>query len=470
MTDIGFSPHGSDDLVIDPDLLSRFDKPGPRYTSYPTADRFVEAFDESAYRVALAKRELDGSTKPVSLYLHLPFCASICYYCACNKIITKKRDRAAEYVDYLGREMAMVAAQVGARQSVEQLHWGGGTPTYHNVGEMTEIMAATRQHFDLRPDGEYSIEIDPRTVNRETMQVLAGLGFNRISMGVQDFDRSVQQAVNRIQSVEQTELAVTEARQHGIRSVSFDLIYGLPRQNLAGFAATLSEVLRMSPDRIALYGYAHLPGVFKPQRRINEAELPTPATRVELMVLAINTLTTAGYVYIGMDHFAKPDDELARARLQGRLHRNFQGYSTRANCDLIGIGVSAIGSVGATYSQNFRELPDYYDRIDRGMLPVMRGIALSPDDLARRTVIQALMCHFALCISSVEIACMIDFRRYFATEMSDLEELARLGLVEIEADWIIVTPRGRLLVRPICMVFDRYLRAAQQRARYSQVV
>jgi len=470
MADIGFTSPCSEDLVIDPELLSRFDKPGPRYTSYPTADRFVEAFDETAVRGALEKSRRERGGQPVSLYLHLPFCASICYYCACNKIITRKRGRATEYVGYLRREMAMLAQQAGQRLSVDQLHWGGGTPTFHSADEMVAIMAATREFFDLGPDGEYSIEIDPRSVKPETMQVLAGIGFNRISMGVQDFDHDVQQAVNRIQSVEQTELVVSEARRRGFKSVSFDLIYGLPRQNPAGFAQTLQHVLRMAPDRIALYGYAHLPGVFKPQRRIAVAQLPTASERVALMVLAISTLTAAGYTYIGMDHFAKPDDELARARLQGRLHRNFQGYSTRANCDLIGLGVSAISSIGATYSQNFRELPDYYDRVSRDMLPVMRGIALTADDLARRTVIQALMCHFEFCISSIEIACMLDFRRYFAAELTDLAEFERLGLVEIEADAIIVTARGRLLVRPICMVFDRYLRAAQQRARYSQVV
>ncbi len=460
----------SDDLVIDPALLSRFDKPGPRYTSYPTADRFVEAFDEPAYRQTLEQCGRERSRRPLSLYLHLPFCDSVCYYCACNKIVTRKHDRGTEYIGYIAREMEMVRQQLGSRPVVEQLHWGGGTPTFHSLDEMTRLMGIIRRNFDLTPDGEFSIEIDPRTVSRETMACLAQLGFNRISMGVQDFDHDVQMAVNRVQSVEQTELAVSEARQHGIRSVSFDLIYGLPLQSVEGFSATLGEVLRMEPDRIALYGYAHLPGVFKPQRRINEADLPTPATRVALMILAIHTLTDAGYVYIGMDHFAKPDDELAQAKVQGRLHRNFQGYSTRANTDLIGIGVSAISSVGASYSQNFRDLADYYDRIDRGILPVMRGLSLAPDDLARRTVIQALMCHFELCISSVEIACMIDFRNYFATELADLAEFADLGLVEVNGDWITVTPRGRLLVRPICMVFDRYLRAAQQRARYSQVV
>ena len=470
MTVQKFHQQNPDELDIDPNLLSRFDKPGPRYTSYPTADRFVEAFDEAAYHQTLENRGRQRSLRPVSLYLHLPFCDSICYYCACNKIITRKRDRATEYVGYIAREMDLVVQSLGTRQTVEQLHWGGGTPTFHSLAEMTQIMGLIRRNFDLTPDGEFSIEIDPRTVNSETMACLAQLGFNRISMGVQDFDSRVQVAVNRVQSVEQTAFAVTEARQHGIRSISFDLIYGLPQQTTEGFSASLGHVLRMSPERIALYGYDHLPRVFKPQRRINEAQLPTPATRVALMVLAIQTLTNAGYVYIGMDHFAKPDDELTQAKLQGRLHRNFQGYSTRANTDLVGIGVSAISSVGATYSQNFRDLPAYYDSLDRGILPVMRGLALTPDDLARRTVIQALMCHFELCISAVEIACMIDFRRYFAAELADLEELARLGLVAIEGDYINVTARGRLLVRPICMVFDRYLRAAEQRARYSQVV
>jgi len=457
-------------VIVDPDLLRRFDRPGPRYTSYPTADRLVEAFGPDEYRLSLEKREIGGFRRPLSLYVHLPFCDTICYYCGCNKIITKDHGRSAKYLRYLRKEVELVRSVLGEGEHVTQLHWGGGTPTFLNQAELAELMQIVREHFILAPDGEYSIEVDPRSADGATIGMLGSLGFNRISVGVQDFDADVQRAVNRIQSLERTREVIDAARANGFVSVNLDLIYGLPFQNAERFASTLDKVLEISPERIALYNYAHLPGVFKPQRRISEADLPSPEGRIELLTQGIRTLTEAGYVYIGMDHFAKPDDELALAQRRGHLHRNFQGYSTRAECDLIGLGISAIGNVGPAYIQNFRTLDEYYDALDNGVLPVMRGLALNPDDLVRRAVIQALMCHFALSFRAIEIAHLIDFRRYFATELRELEELRDMGLIDIEEEWITVTARGRLVVRGICMVFDHYLRNAEQRARYSKVI
>jgi oxygen-independent coproporphyrinogen-3 oxidase len=463
-------PEVRDIVIVDPDLLRRFDRPGPRYTSYPTADRLVEAFGPDEYRLSLEKREIGGFRRPLSLYVHLPFCDTICYYCGCNKIITKDHGRSAKYLRYLRKEVELVRGVLGEGEHVTQLHWGGGTPTFLNQAELAELMQIVREHFLLAPDGEYSIEVDPRSADGATIGMLGSLGFNRISVGVQDFDADVQRAVNRIQSLERTREVIDAARANGFVSVNLDLIYGLPFQNAERFASTLDKVLEISPERIALYNYAHLPGVFKPQRRISEADLPSPEARIELLTQGIRTLTEAGYVYIGMDHFAKPDDELALAQRRGHLHRNFQGYSTRAECDLIGLGISAIGNVGPAYIQNFRTLDEYYDALDNGVLPVMRGLALNPDDLVRRAVIQALMCHFALSFRAIEIAHLIDFRRYFATELRELEELRDMGLIDIEEEWITVTARGRLVVRGICMVFDHYLRNAEQRARYSKVI
>jgi oxygen-independent coproporphyrinogen III oxidase len=463
-------PEVQDMLVVDPDLLRRFDRPGPRYTSYPTADRLVEAFGPEQYRLSLEKRVIGGFRRPLSLYVHLPFCDTICYYCGCNKIITKDHGRSAKYLRYLKKEVELVSDLLGKGERVTQLHWGGGSPTFLNRAELSELMQIIRDHFSLAPDGEYSIEVDPRSCDRETVVVLASLGFNRISVGVQDFDAEVQRAVNRVQSEDQTRAVIAAARANGFQSVNMDLIYGLPKQNGERFARTLEKVIDISPDRIAMYNYAHLPTVFKPQRRINEAELPNPEGRIELLTMGIRTLTDAGYVYIGMDHFAKPDDELAVAQRRGHLHRNFQGYSTQAECDLIGLGISAIGSVGPAYIQNYRTLDEYYDALDHGVLPVMRGLQLNSDDLVRRGVIQALMCHFSLSFRAIEIAHLIDFRRYFATELRELEEFRDMGLVEIEDEWITITPRGRLMVRAICMVFDHYLRNAEQRARYSKVI
>jgi oxygen-independent coproporphyrinogen-3 oxidase len=463
----------TDNLVFDPQIIRRFDVNGPRYTSYPTADRFVEAFDSEAARLWLGKRNIGGISRPLSLYFHIPFCNTICYYCACNKIITKDHGRSAKYLKYLGKELALQSRYLEGRDGeheVIQLHWGGGTPTFLSHDEMRQLMAATRRHFRLLEGGEYSIEVDPRKVDETTVALLGELGFNRMSVGVQDFDERVQVAVNRVQSEEETARVIDAARANGFKSVSIDLIYGLPHQTVMGFNRTLERVLAMDPERLSIYNYAHLPSLFKPQRRIAEPDLPSADTKLQILALAIRKLTEAGYVFIGMDHFAKPDDELAVAQRQGRLHRNFQGYSTYADSDMLSFGISSIGKVGPTYSQNVKTLDDYYDRLDEQMLPVFRGIELNADDILRRSIIQALMCHFELSIESIESAHLIDFHKYFAAELEELKEMERAGLLKIEPEWITVLPPGRMLVRVIAMAFDRYLRADRQRTRYSKVI
>jgi len=461
----------TENLVFDPQIIRRFDINGPRYTSYPTADRFVEAFGSDAYQLWLGKRNIGAVSRQLSLYFHIPFCNTICYYCACNKIITKDHGRSAKYLKYLARELALQSSYLeGGDQEVAQLHWGGGTPTFLAHDEMRQLMAATRQHFRLIEDGEYSIEVDPRKVDGATVELLAELGFNRMSVGVQDFDPNVQRAVNRVQSEEETLAVMDAARASGFKSISVDLIYGLPKQTVIGFSRTLDRVIAASPDRVSIYNYAHLPSLFKPQRRILDADMPSADARLQILSLAIRKMTEAGYVYIGMDHFAKPDDELATAQRQGRLHRNFQGYSTHSDCDLLAFGISSIGKVGPTYSQNVKTLDEYYDLLDNGTLPVYRGIELNADDLLRRSIIQSLMCHFELSIESIEIAHLIDFKQHFATELEDLREMVEAGLVRIDDRWISVLPKGRMLVRAISMVFDRYLRADRQRTRYSKVI
>jgi len=455
---------------VDLDLIRRLDRNGPRYTSYPTADRFVEAFGPDTYRSWAGKRNIGGIHRALSIYVHLPFCSTVCFYCACNKIATRDTAKGDKYLDYLGREIALQAALFRQDPVVRQMHWGGGTPTFFGTAQLAALFARLRSEFKFTADGEYSIEIDPRTVDAAAIAALRAMGFNRASLGVQDFDPEVQRAVNRVQSPEQTLEAMAAARDSGFLSVNVDLIYGLPKQNLISFNHTLARVIAAGPDRIAIYNYAHLPGRFKAQRRIKESELPAPEVKLKLLALAARRLTDAGYVYIGMDHFAKPEDALAVAQRQGRLHRNFQGYSTQPDCDLIGLGVSSIGSIGPTYSQNHRALDEYYTSLDRGVLPVMRGLELTADDLVRRAVIQALMCHFMLSKESIEIAYLIDFDRYFATELAELAELERYGLVELDERWINVTPKGRMLIRNLCMVFDRYLRHDREVQRYSRVI
>jgi oxygen-independent coproporphyrinogen III oxidase len=457
-------------VEFDAELLGRLSKPGPRYTSYPTADRFSEAFGYRDYLQAVAGLRTRGSVKPLSLYLHIPFCDTVCYYCACNKIVTRKREKAATYLGYLKREIEMQGMLFAGMNRVEQLHFGGGTPTYLSDAQMDELMAHLRRWFSFAPDeqGEYSIEVDPRTVSRERVHSLRRQGFNRISLGVQDFDAEVQKAVNRVQPEEETRAIIDAAREAGFRSVSIDLIYGLPKQTPATMAATIEKVIKADPDRIAIYHYAHLPQLFKPQRRINEAEMPGSDAKLDMLALCIERLGAAGYVYIGMDHFAKPGDDLAIAQAQGRLHRNFQGYSTHADSDLVSCGVSAISAVGATYSQNVKSLEAYYDAIDRNELPVARGVRLNMDDLLRRTLIQQLMCQFELSIPAIEQAFPIVFAKYFAAEMAQMAQLERDGLVTITPEWLSVTTKGRLLIRNVCMAFDRYLGANGVVPRFSK--
>jgi oxygen-independent coproporphyrinogen-3 oxidase len=457
-------------LVIDSDLIRKYGGSGPRYTSYPTADRFVEAFDAEAYRHWLQNRNIGGFVRPLGLYVHLPFCGTVCYYCACNKIITKDHGRSAKYLKYLEREARLVAECLGEDRSIGQMHWGGGTPTFLNDAELADLTRMLRSVFGFAAQGEYAVEVDPRTVNPERVALLAQLGFNRISVGVQDFDPEVQRAVRRIQGLEQTEQVIRAAREHGFRSVNVDLIYGLPKQTPEGFARTLALVAGMDPDRIALYSYAHLPTLFKPQRRIAEADLPAPETKLRLLTMAIGRLVSEGYVYIGMDHFAKPEDDLAVAQRQGRLTRNFQGYSSTGDSDILGLGVSAISTVGPVYAQNVKTLDEYYGRLDSDLLPVLRGLELGADDLVRRAVIQALACHFEVSKEAISIAHLIDFDSYFAAEMAQLKEMEKESLVAIDEEWITVTPRGRLLVRAVCMMFDRYLRAERARSLYSRII
>jgi oxygen-independent coproporphyrinogen-3 oxidase len=458
--------------VITPDLLTRFDVPGPRYTSYPTADRFVEAFGEADYLQALDQRKSAaiGKAMPLSLYVHIPFCESLCYYCACNKIITKHKDRAATYLRYLTREVALHTAHLGLGQSVSQLHLGGGTPTFLSDDELRELMHMLRRHFEFVPGGEYSVEVDPRTVDEKRLAVLAELGFNRLSFGVQDFDPAVQKAVHRVQPAQQVFDLVAAARRLGFESVNVDLIYGLPLQTPESFERTLAQVNELRPDRIALYAYAHLPERFKPQRRIHVAELPAGGAKVAMLSRSLDAFTEAGYVYIGMDHFALPDDALAVAKRQGRLHRNFQGYSTQADCDLIALGVSSIGRVGATYSQNAKTMEEYCDLLDQGHLPVVRGLALSRDDLIRRAVIMALMCQGQLQFESINLAWLVDFKKYFAAELSQLEDMQAQGLVQLSDSGIQVSAMGWFFVRGVAMVFDRYVQADRNRARFSKII
>ena len=460
-----------ENFPVSEDLLRRYDVAGPRYTSYPTADRFVEAFGSGDYLQALAQRFGAGArVSPISVYIHIPFCESLCYYCACNKVITKHHDRAVEYLRYLEKEIDLHIARIGRGQPVGQLHLGGGSPTFLSDAQLAGLMRLLHENFRFTKSAEISIEVDPRTVDASRIAAIAAMGFNRLSFGVQDFDAAVQKAVHRVQDTAQVFALVAAARKHGMQSVNVDLIYGLPLQSPQSFDRTLEQVARLRPDRIALYAYAHLPTRFKPQRRIDAMQLPGAADKVSMLSRSLAALAAAGYVYVGMDHFALRHDPLAVAKRQGRLHRNFQGYSTQPDCDLIALGVSSIGSVGASYSQNAKTLDEYYDLLNHERLPVVRGLALSRDDLLRRSVIMALMCQGAVHFESVAIAHLVDFRSYFASELQALEPLQAQGLVEVDAALIQVTALGWYFVRAIAMVFDRYLQADVNRNRFSKIL
>ena len=458
-------------VLFDAQLIRRYDKAGPRYTSYPTAVAFT-TFTEDEYKAHAYLSNEDPIPLPLSLYFHIPFCDTICFYCACNKIATKDRSLSERYLRYLFKEIEMQAALYDPDRQVEQLHWGGGTPTFLNHEEMRALMTKTRQHFRLydNDEGDYSIEIDPRSVTTETNQVLREIGFNRFSLGVQDVNERVQIAVNRVQPIEQTQAVIEACRQYGANSISVDLIYGLPFQTVESFRETLDTILELSPDRLSIFNYAHLPHLFKPQRRINEDDLPSADTKLQIMQLAVEHLTAQGYVYIGMDHFAKPDDELALAQANGTLHRNFQGYTTHADCDLIAMGVSSISSVAESYSQNAKTLDEYYAALDKNQFPVIRGITLTDDDVIRREVIQQLACHFQLRFADIEKQFNLKFADYFAQELNELAAMAQDGLLGLDAEELVVTPRGRFLIRNICMVFDVSLRAANAQTRFSKVI
>jgi oxygen-independent coproporphyrinogen-3 oxidase len=461
-------PRGS--IAPRSELIERFDLAGPRYTSYPTADRFVEAFDASNLEQWLRQRASLGWRQPLSIYVHVPFCASVCYYCACNKIVTRDQGRGRPYVDDLMREVELYGSYLGRREPVSQLHFGGGTPTFLDGATLQVAIDGLERVFTFTPNAERSIEVDPRTVDVPRLRELHGQRFNRLSFGVQDFDHDVQQAVHRVQSTEQVFELTRAAREIGFESVNVDLIYGLPKQTEASFQRTLETLGELRPDRVALYGYAHLPERFKPQRRIHAAELPSAHDKLGMMRTAIQRLTEQGYVYIGMDHFALPEDALAVAQRRGMLHRNFMGYTTQPDCDMLGLGVSAIGRMGPCYAQNYRTLDEYCDAVRAERLPIARGCELSRDDMLRRSAIMSIMCSGEVSFDALENSYLVDPKLAFSDELGRLREFQDLGLVRVDADGIAVTPQGRFFVRPIAMVFDKYLRSALQRASYSRVL
>ncbi len=454
--------------TINRDLISRYNLSGPRYTSYPTALQFHDRYTRRDYDQSVAKVDAQA---PLSIYVHVPFCATLCYYCACNKIITKDQRKSVTYVDYLKREIALHAKALGNQHVVSQMHWGGGTPTFLTHAEMAAVFDCLRQHFQFesREKGEFAIEIDPRAIQDDSLKFLGKLGFNRVSLGVQDFDERVQKAVNRIQPYEVTEKAVKQARENGFGSINIDLIYGLPYQTEESFRHTLNKVLELQPERLSIFNYAHLPSHFKPQQSIPSYALPSAEEKLRIMEYSVGFLTRSGYVHIGMDHFAKPDDELAVAQRNGQLHRNFQGYSTHAECELLSLGVSAISELGDSYCQNYRDLDQYYDALDRNELPIWRGLRCSADDELRRDIIMQLICHFHADFAVIEKRHNIQFKKVFARELERLQEFVDDGLVVVHEDGIEVTPLGRLLIRNICTVFDRYL-ADMAEGRFSKLI
>lgn len=457
---------------FDPALVARYDNAGPRYTSYPTVPQFRQDFGEAALRAAIQASHTAQPPRPLSLYLHIPFCSSPCFYCGCHRVITRDRSKADPYLQHLCREIAITADLFDRDRPVRQLHFGGGTPNFLDLPRMQVVMTALAESFSFAQpqEREFGIELDPRHVDGDYVRGLAALGFNRLSLGIQDFHPDVQAAVNRIQDIDQTREIVATARATTFKSISVDLIYGLPRQTVAGFDRTLAEVIALAPDRVAVYAYAHMPALFKAQRQIDADELPDAATRLRLLQCALRRLGDAGYVYIGMDHFARADDELAQAQRAGTLQRNFQGYSTHGDCDILGLGASAISRVGDSYSQNAKELLDYYAALDAGRLPIVRGLMLDRDDLIRRELIGQLMCHGHIDMAAFGEKHRLVFGEYFASELDRLQHMAEDGLVTIDHGTISVTARGRLLLRNIAMCFDAYLGNKPQQVRYSRTI
>lgn len=462
----------SQPIEFDEALIKKYDQSGPRYTSYPTAVSFTEAFTAEDYLLSARESNFDPIPRDLSLYFHIPFCDTVCYYCACNKKVTKNRELAGEYLTRLYREVVLQGNQFDRDRKVVQLHWGGGTPTFLSRTQMAELMEYTRRSFTLLDDdsGDYSIEIDPRSVTPEDIGFLRRLGFNRFSLGVQDVNHDVQVAVNRVQPIEETHEIIDACRHEGGKSINVDLIYGLPHQTVKTFTETLEAIVEISPDRLSVFNYAHMPHLFKPQRRIEASDLPSPEEKLEILKLSIEKLTEAGYVYVGMDHFAKPDDELVIAQNEGKLHRNFQGYSTHGGCDLVAMGVSSIGKVGNVYAQNDKTLEGYYACIDSGNAATARGISLDQDDIRRREVIQRLTCDFKLEFAPYEAEYGVTFADYYQRELEMLQGMQEDELLSISESGLEITSKGRLLVRNICMVFDVSLRKLKSEQRFSKVI
>ncbi|MCG6936616.1 MAG: oxygen-independent coproporphyrinogen III oxidase [Gammaproteobacteria bacterium] len=458
-------------VVFDKDLIRRYDTFGPRYTSYPTAVQFTTDYDANDYLEWVKNSNEDPIPSPLSLYLHIPFCDTICYYCGCSKVVTKDKSKAVHYIELLKKEIKLQGSLFAKDRQVTQIHWGGGTPTFLNDNEISDIIECIRENFNVAKGSEveFGIEVDPRTVDQQRLKKLSQLGFNRVSFGVQDFDQSVQEAVNRVQSTQQIRQHILDARKLDFLSINIDLMYGLPKQTLDSFSRTLDTVIGLSPDRLAIYNYAHLPEMFKPQRRINEEDLPSAEEKLNILQMSIEKLQNAGYVYIGMDHFAKQSDSLVKAQQEGSLYRNFQGYSTNADCDLIAMGVTAISRIGNNYSQNVRTIEEYENRLKKNEIPVFRGIELEDDDVLRAEVISRLMCNNKLDIKELEKKWGIDFQSYFTSSLESLQQMADDGLLEIDEDRITITTSGRLLARSICMLFDRYLQEKQNN-RFSRVI
>lgn len=454
--------------IFNRELIDKYDKAGPRYTSYPTAVQFTTEFTREDYIEAAKKSNESG--RDLSLYFHIPFCDTICFYCGCNKIITKNRKRSLPYVDHMLHEIELQAPLFDRKRKVKQLHWGGGTPTFLSRDEMKMVMDKTAENFTLLPndEGEYSIEVDPREANADTVRFLRSIGFNRLSMGVQDFNPKVQVAVNRIQPKEITLETLHAARDCGFSSISVDLIYGLPFQTVDTFNQTLEEMIEISPDRLSVFNYAHMPHLFKTQKQMNAEDMPKPEEKLLILKNIIERLTDAGYVYIGMDHFAKPTDQLAIAQREGNLYRNFQGYSTHSDCDLVGMGLSSISQIGNIYAQNVKDMPDYEAALQGNQLPIWRGVKLTPEDELRRHIITELMCNLKLDINEISQRFNMDAKEYFKIELEDLRAMEPDGLIVVDGDTYHVQDRGRLLIRNIGMVFDGYLQKNDQ--RFSRVI
>lgn len=457
-------------LSVDVDLLAKYDRPGPRYTSYPTAPLFSEKVGEAEYRDHIARDEQSIEKRDLSLYFHIPFCDTLCYFCGCNMMVTRNRDKIDQYIDYLEKEMAMLRPLLGHDRKVMQLHWGGGTPTHLSPDEIRRLASVMHRYFEFREEAEIGVEIDPRELTYDHMRALREGGFNRCSIGVQDFDERVQKTVNRIQPEAVTRQAVNWARELGFGSINLDLMYGLPHQTVQTYGKTLEKILDLDPDRLAVFNYAHLPGSIRHQRLIKDEWLPQREVKLQLLKMSIETLGDAGYVYIGMDHFAKPADELSIALEQGTLYRNFQGYSTHSGINLFALGITGIGMLSDMYAQNFKTLPEYYEALDRGRLPVFRGIALSPDDRLRRQVITDLMCRFRIDKRAIASAWNIDFDRYFSSALASLHGPEEDGLIALGDNELLVTPAGRLLIRNLAMAFDAHIGNQAGKTQFSRTV